>query len=62
MCKKATCSKCDKRSWWGCGQHIATVIDEVPEAERCTCEPKHEVDGKKYPPKADKPDAACAVA
>ncbi|KAK2679415.1 hypothetical protein RAB80_004596 [Fusarium oxysporum f. sp. vasinfectum] len=40
MCKKATCGTCKKTSWWGCGSHIQSVIDNVPEAERCECEPK----------------------
>jgi hypothetical protein len=31
-------------------------MDSVPESERCTCEPKVEKDGKKYPPKAAKAD------
>lgn len=28
------------------------VMDSVPEDERCTCEPKVDVGGTKYPPKA----------
>lgn len=45
----------DKATWWGCGLHIPGVLDSVPEAERCGCEPKVEVDGVKYPPKASQP-------
>jgi hypothetical protein len=26
----------DKASWVGCGQHIPSVMDKVPEADRCT--------------------------
>jgi len=45
-----------KRSWWGCGYHIPSVMDSVPEEERCKCEPAVQVEGKDYPPKASKPD------
>ncbi|KAL2214932.1 hypothetical protein M432DRAFT_643160 [Thermoascus aurantiacus ATCC 26904] len=45
-----------KATWFGCGQHIPTVMDQVPEQDRCRCEPKVEKDGKLYPPKADKPN------
>jgi len=45
-----------KKSWWGCGNHIPSVLDSVAEAERCTCEPKVEKEGKTYPPKAEKAD------
>jgi hypothetical protein len=31
-------------------------MDQIPEAERCTCEPKVEVEGKSYPPKAASKD------
>jgi len=41
-----------KKSWWGCGKHIPTIMDVIPEQDRCTCEPKVEVNGNKYPPKA----------
>lgn len=43
-----------KTSWFGCGSHIPGVLDSVPVDEWCTCEPKVDVDGKKYPPKANK--------
>ncbi|KAF5684368.1 pyroglutamyl peptidase type I [Fusarium circinatum] len=46
----------EKTSWWGCGSHIQSVIDNVPEAERCECEPKVEVDGASYPPMAASPN------
>jgi len=25
-----------KKTWWGCGQHVPNVMDDVPEAERCS--------------------------
>lgn len=40
----------DKATWRGCGQHVPTVMDKIPEDQRCTCEPKVEKEGKKYPP------------
>lgn len=40
----------EKTSWWGCGQHVASIMDAVPAAERCTCAPVIERDGKTYPP------------
>ncbi|KAK8152191.1 hypothetical protein BKA80DRAFT_211634 [Phyllosticta citrichinensis] len=51
MCKKATCDTCHKTTWWGCGNHIPSVMTNVPEDEWCGCDPKVEVDGKQYPPK-----------
>ncbi|KAI1339612.1 hypothetical protein F5Y15DRAFT_383224 [Xylariaceae sp. FL0016] len=52
MCMKATCGSCSKTTWWGCGQHIPGVLDQISSDEWCTCEPKVEFNGKKYPPKA----------
>ncbi|KFY16015.1 hypothetical protein V491_05469 [Pseudogymnoascus sp. VKM F-3775] len=40
------------KTWWGCGSHIPSVMDNVPEDDRCTCEPKVDVNGTNYPPKA----------
>ena len=40
-------------SWWGCGKHIASVMDSLPEDKWCTCEPKVE---SRYPPMAAKAD------
>ncbi|KAK8183303.1 hypothetical protein HDK77DRAFT_484193 [Phyllosticta capitalensis] len=44
MCKKATCDTCR-------GNHIPTVMADVPADEWCGCDPKVEIDGTKYPPK-----------
>lgn len=44
----------DKVTWWGCGSHIPSVMDSIPEGEWCSCTPQVEKDGKKYPPKAAK--------
>ncbi|KAI6772284.1 hypothetical protein HG530_003242 [Fusarium avenaceum] len=46
----------NKTSWWGCGSHIQSVLDSIPEAERCSCEPKVEVGGVSYPPMAASPN------
>lgn len=50
MCMQTTCPTCNKATWRGCGQHVPTVMDKIPEDQRCTCEPKVEKEGKKYPP------------
>ena len=46
----------EKSSWWGCGQHIPSVMDPIPEANWCTCDPKVERGGKQYPPMAANAD------
>ncbi|CAK1366967.1 hypothetical protein CB0940_10316 [Cercospora beticola] len=55
MCKQAVCGSCQKTTWWGCGSHVPMVMDTVPEAERCSCEPKVEKEGKSYPPMGKQP-------
>nr|OQO31785.1 hypothetical protein B0A51_00687 [Rachicladosporium sp. CCFEE 5018] len=50
MCHGVKCSTCNKSTWVGCGQHVPGVLDSVPEAERCSCEPQIERGGKMYPP------------
>jgi len=37
MCHKATCKKCKKATWKGCGNHIEQALAGVPKAQRCTC-------------------------
>ena len=39
MCRAATCRQCGKATWAGCGQHIDSVMDGVPSAQRCVCGP-----------------------
>lgn len=39
MCSKATCRKCGKTTWRGCGNHVDQVMAGVPKAQRCTCAP-----------------------
>ncbi|SNS65974.1 hypothetical protein SAMN06309944_1200 [Micrococcales bacterium KH10] len=35
MCHPATCRRCGKTTWTGCGQHVDAVMRNVPRAERC---------------------------
>ncbi len=37
MCHKATCKKCGKATWKGCGNHIDQALAGVPKEQRCTC-------------------------
>lgn len=46
----------EKKSWWGCGGHIPGVMKSIAPEDRCSCEPKVEKDGTKYPPMAAKAD------
>lgn len=34
----------------GCGSHIPSVLDAVPESQWCSCGPQVERGGKLYPP------------
>lgn len=36
----------DKTTWWGCGKHVAGVMESVPKEQWCTCAPQ----GNQYPP------------
>jgi hypothetical protein len=37
MCYKVSCVDCTKATWAGCGLHIDTALQGVPDFERCTC-------------------------
>lgn len=37
MCSPATCSRCKKVTWSGCGQHVDQVMRNVPKDRQCTC-------------------------
>ena len=37
MCSKATCKKCGKPTWRGCGNHIEQALAGVPKNQRCSC-------------------------
>ena len=38
MCRPATCKKCGKSTYAGCGQHVNDVMRGVPSRERCKCD------------------------
>ncbi|KAK8544481.1 hypothetical protein V6N13_025984 [Hibiscus sabdariffa] len=37
MCYEVKCSTCGKTTWGGCGRHVLSVYNRVPEAQRCNC-------------------------
>ncbi len=37
MCQRATCRKCGKPTYAGCGQHVEQVLGNVPREQRCQC-------------------------
>jgi hypothetical protein len=37
MCQRITCKDCGKPSFKGCGQHVESVLGDVPPADRCQC-------------------------
>nr|POE93540.1 hypothetical protein CFP56_19552 [Quercus suber] len=55
MCKRTSCSTCNKATWFGCGMHVPTVMDSIAASERCSCSPKVEREGKEYPPMGPAP-------
>ncbi|OAO14713.1 hypothetical protein AV274_3624 [Blastocystis sp. ATCC 50177/Nand II] len=39
MCHKSVCSSCNKPTWVGCGRHVESALQGIPEEERCHCKP-----------------------
>ena len=37
MCRAATCKRCGKATWKGCGRHVEQVLGGVPKSQRCVC-------------------------
>lgn len=37
MCSPATCPRCQKVTWTGCGMHVDAALASVPNDRRCTC-------------------------
>ena len=37
MCRRVTCSKCNKPTFAGCGMHVEQVLGGVPKDKRCQC-------------------------
>ena len=35
MCSAITCEKCGLTTWAGCGQHVDSVMRNVPANQRC---------------------------
>ena len=48
MCRAATCRRCGKATWAGCGQHVDSVMAAVPPAERCMCAPEQTVSRRRW--------------
>ncbi|OIT38251.1 hypothetical protein A4A49_01061 [Nicotiana attenuata] len=50
MCYEVKCSACGKTSWGGCGRHVPSVYNRIPEGQHCQCKDwpgvKTTVDGK----------------
>jgi hypothetical protein len=39
MCTRVTCRSCGKPTFSGCGQHVESVLRDVPREKRCSCAP-----------------------
>lgn len=37
MCSAVGCTVCGKITWAGCGEHVDSVMADVPPDQRCTC-------------------------
>ncbi len=37
MCSPATCPRCQKVTYSGCGQHVDQVLSRIPVPQRCSC-------------------------
>jgi len=35
MCSPMQCKRCGKTTWTGCGQHVDSVMRNVPASQRC---------------------------
>ncbi|KAK9893681.1 hypothetical protein P389DRAFT_174489 [Cystobasidium minutum MCA 4210] len=40
MCMQSICANegCGKKTWWGCGKHIDSVMSKIPKEEQCHCD------------------------
>ena len=45
MCRAVTCKTCGKTTWAGCGQHVDSVMRNVPSGQRCSGHAKSEQTG-----------------
>lgn len=37
MCSAVRCNVCGKITWAGCGEHVDSVMADLPPEQRCTC-------------------------
>ncbi|KAG5612899.1 hypothetical protein H5410_024180 [Solanum commersonii] len=37
MCYEVKCSSCGKTGWGGCGRHVPSVYNRIPEGQHCQC-------------------------
>ena len=42
MCRPVRCKTCNKTTWSGCGQHVASVKAAVPADQWCPGHPRRE--------------------
>ena len=49
MCSEATCRKCGKATWSGCGNHIEQALAGVPKSQRCAGHQNDPVEPKGLP-------------
>ncbi len=40
MCQRVKCQTCGKWTWTGCGNHVASVMKDIPTNQRCSCQRK----------------------
>jgi hypothetical protein len=47
MCRRVDCASCGKPTFAGCGNHIESVLGDVPKPDRCSCrdEPTDQIGG-----------------
>ncbi|KAK8369792.1 hypothetical protein E1A91_A01G130100v1 [Gossypium mustelinum] len=54
MCYEVKCSTCGKTTWGGCGRHVPSVYNRLPETQRCNC--------KEWPGvNAPQPSTSCTI-
>jgi hypothetical protein len=37
MCYPVRCQRCGKTGWAGCGEHVDSVMRQVPASDKCRC-------------------------
>lgn len=41
MCRLVVCNVCKKYTWAGCGSHVAMIMKNVKEENKCHCRDKN---------------------